>query len=302
MDIDVVVSAHANAPALHHTLLGYRLQSHAPRTVWVAEDGQDPGIAAAVQRHAKYAPFVIEHLTQPHRGFGKWAVVNRAIRAAQAPWLVFTDADCVPRHDLLAQYARRARPDMFLAGGSHVELPQAFHATELTEALLRSQEIFDADFLQRRGVPVPRLRLLPDGPLARLMDTLTPRSAWVGNNAGAWRTDLLRVAGFDESMGYGGADRNLGIRLEHAGVRGRRARHSLVCLHLAHDRPWRDPALVAQNKQWNRALQRCGAVLPRQSLLMAAGTTVAFTPGAGPLMAPAATRSAAVPETGCHAA
>lgn len=278
MDIDVVVSAHANAQVLHHTLLGYRLQSHAPRTVWVAEDGQDPNIAAVVHLHASRAPFDIEHLTQPHRGFRKWTVVNRAIRAARAPWLVFTDADCVPRHDLLAQYAQRARPGIFLAGGSHVELPKDFHERELKDALLRSQDIFDPGFLQRRGVPVPRLRLLPPGPLARLMDALTPRSAWVGNNAGAWRSDLLRVAGFDESMGYGGADRNLGIRLEHAGVRGRRARHSLVCLHLAHDRPWRDPALVAQNKQWNRELQRLGAVLPRQSLLLPAGAPGAASP------------------------
>ena len=45
----------------------------------------------------------------------------------------------------------------------------------------------------------------------------------------------------------------LALRSATAGVR---ARHSLVCLHLAHERPWRDPALVARNKQWNRELER----------------------------------------------
>ncbi len=268
MDIDVIVSAHRDARALHYTLLGLRLQTHLPATVWVAEDGEDEAVADVVQHHAARAGFTLRHLNQPHRGFRKWSLVNRAIRAARAPWLVFTDADCVPRQDWLAQYARLAQPGRFVAGGSHVELPRHFHEQQLSDELLHSQRLFDVAWLRSLGVALSRARLLPPGPLARVLDGLTPRSAWVGNNAGAWREDLLRVAGFDETMGYGGADRNLGIRLEHAGVRGLRARHSLVCLHLQHDRPWRDEALVARNKQWNRQLQRRSETLPRASGLL----------------------------------
>ena len=269
MDIDVIVSAHANARALHHTLLGFALQTHLPTTLWVTEDGQDAAVAAVVQAHAARSGLAIRHLRQPHRGFRKWSLVNRAIGLSRASWLVFTDADCVPRRDLLAQYRRLARPGQFVAAGSHVELPSEFHERQLTDEMLVNQRIFDSRFLQQAGVLLPRGRLLPAGLRARLLDALTPRSAWVGNNSGAWREDLLRVAGFDETMGYGGGDRNLGIRLEHAGVRGLRARHSLVCLHLEHERPWRDPALVARNKQWNRELQRRrGAWLPRASSLL----------------------------------
>lgn len=269
MDIDVVVSAHANARALHHTLLGFALQTELPATLWVAEDGQDPAVAAVVRAHQAQSGLAIRHLSQPHRGFRKWALVNRAIGLSRAPWLVFTDADCVPRRDLLTQYRRLVRTGRFVAAGSHVELPREFHERELTDELLVSQRMFEARFLQGAGVVLPASRLLPAGWRARVLDTLTPRSAWVGNNSGAWREDLLRVAGFDETMGYGGADRNLGIRLEHAGVRGLRARHSLVCLHLEHERPWRDPALVARNKQWNRELQqRPGEWLPRASSLL----------------------------------
>jgi hypothetical protein len=277
LNIDVIVSAHANARAMHHTLLGFALQTQRPTTLWVAEDGQDPAVAAVVQAHAARSGLAIRHLRQPHRGFRKWSVVNRAISLSQARWLVFTDADCVPRRDLLAQYRRLARPGRFVAAGSHVELPCEFHERQLTDELLVKQQIFDPQFLQGVGVALPRWRLLPAGFTARLMDALTPRSAWVGNNSGAWREDLLRVAGFDETMGYGGGDRNLGIRLEHAGVQGVRARHSLVCLHLQHERPWRDPALVARNKQWNRELQRRGGEwLPRASSLLPGAGRPAF--------------------------
>jgi hypothetical protein len=269
MNIDVVVSAHANAAALHFTLLGFRLQTHRPHTVWVTEDGQSPEIAAVLQRHRPDAGFRLEHLHQPHQGFRKWQLVNRAIRASQAEYLVFTDADCVPRGDLLAQYAALARPRQFLAAGSHVELPQAFHEKELNDEWLYSQRVFDAAALRRHGLALPAARLLPAGWLPRMLDRLTPRSAFVGNNAGAWRSDLLRVGGFDEAISYGGGDRNLGIRLELAGVRGQRARHSLVCLHLAHPRPWRDEQQVARHKAWNQQVQQRGLVLPRQSLLLA---------------------------------
>lgn len=269
MDIDVIVSAHDNARALHYTLLGFALQTQLPNTIWVTEDGQDEAVDAVVRSHLGHTRITIRHLSQPHRGFRKWALVNRAIGLSRAPWLVFTDADCVPRRDLLAQYRRLARPGRFVAAGSHVELPREFHERELTDELLVTQRTFDTRFLRTAGVALPASRLLPAGFKARLLDTLTPRSAWVGNNSGAWREDLLKVAGFDETMGYGGGDRNLGIRLEHAGVRGVRARHSLVCLHLEHDRPWRDPALVARNKQWNRELQkRHGEWLPRASSLL----------------------------------
>jgi glycosyltransferase involved in cell wall biosynthesis len=281
--MDVVVSAHADARALHFTLLGFRLQTQAPARLWVAEDGQDPRLAEVVQGHAALAAFPIQHLTQPHRGFRKWTLVNRAIAASRAPWMVFTDADCVPRQDLLAQYARLARPGRFLAAGSHLELPRAFHEHHLDEGLLHSQRLFDPQLLRQHGVHLPRARLAPPGRWARLLDALTPRSALAGNNSGVWRSDLLRVAGFDETMGYGGADRNLGIRLAHAGVRGQRARHSLVCLHLGHERPWRDPALVAANKRWNRELLRLGEVLPRDSLLLPGAAALPRAPGVAAL-------------------
>lgn len=283
MDIDVIVSAYDNAAALHHTLLGYRLQSRWPATVWVAEDGQSAAIAETVCEHRQRAPFAIRHLHQPHRGFGKWRVVNRAIAQSRAPWLVFTDADCVPRADLLAQYQRLARPGQFVAAGSHIELPLGFWESHLDGGqVLRSQQVFDPHWLRRQGVLLPGTRLLPArgrlaGLVARALDRLTPRSAFVGNNAGAWRNDLLQVAGFDETLGYGGADRNLGIRLEHLGVHGVRARHSLVCLHLGHTRPWRDPAAVARNKEWNRHLQRTPQTLPRASLLLGSAGAAAST-------------------------
>lgn len=268
MKIGVIVSAYDNWRALDLTLLGLRMQTHPPAEVVVAEDSEFSSVAEVVAQHARLAPFPLRHLHQADHGFRKCLVLNRAIAGALSDFLVFTDADCIPRADLLATYARLARPKHFVAGGSHVNLPESFHRQRLTAEMISTQRVFDRQFLASQGVAVPWSRTLQPGPLARLLDLLTPRSAFVGNNSGAWRADLLRVGGFDEAMGYGGEDRNLGIRLHHAGVRGQRARHSLVCLHLDHARAYRNEAVLLANQEWNRQLARQAQILPRQSLLL----------------------------------
>ncbi len=268
MRIGVVVSAYDNARALDFTLLAYRVQTRQPDELIVAEDSEFPAVAEVVSRHRAAASFPIRHLHQPDEGFRKCRILNAAIAAAGSDFLVFTDADVLPRADVLATYARLARPGGFVAGASHVNLPQRFHAQVLQPAWVEDQRVFDRRFLAEHGVTTPWSRLLRAGPLARVLDRLTPRDAFVGNHSGAWRSDLLRVAGFDEAMGYGSEDRNLGLRLNHAGVRGLRARHSLVCLHLDHARSWRHEEVAAANRAWNRQLASTGVTLPRQSLLL----------------------------------
>lgn len=266
--IGVIVSAYNNTRALDFTLLAYRLQIRAPDELIVAEDSEFDAVADVVERHRRQAAFVIRHVRHPDQGFRKCRILNQAIAQARSDFLVFTDADCVPRADVLATFARLARPGRFVAGGSHVNLPPAFHAERLTATMIESQSIFNVAFLRRAGVRVPALRLLPNGLLPRVLDALAPRDAFVGNLSGAWRADLLRVGGFDEAMGYGAEDRNLGIRLNHAGIRGLRARHSLVCLHLDHARSYKHDDEVARNQAFNRRLAQSRTVLPRESLLL----------------------------------
>jgi glycosyltransferase involved in cell wall biosynthesis len=268
MKITVVVSAYDNWRTLDFTLLGFRVQTRPPDELIVAEDSEFPQVAEVVARHAALAKFPIRHLHHADQGFRKCLILNRAIAAAQGTVLVFTDADCIPRADLLAVYQRCMRPGRFVSAGSHVNLPQAFHETRLTPEMISSQRLFDSAFLADAGVATPGLRLLKPGPLPALLDTLTPRNAFVGNNSAAWRTDLMRVAGFDEAMGYGAEDSNLGIRLNHANVYGFRARHSLVCLHLDHPRSYRHEEQVRANQAWNRQLAKTQQTLPRQSVLL----------------------------------
>lgn len=269
--ISVVISAYNNWEALRCTLRGYALQTRTPDEVWVAEDSEFSQVAEVVAQARAWMPCEVGHLTHADEGFRKCLALNRAIAASQADYLVFTDADCVPRADVLDTLAAQARPGEFLSAGSHLNLPQRLHGEGLPLAWIDDQRLFSGPWLRAQGVKLSMLRLLaPSGVgrlLAHMLDRLSPRDAFVGNLSGAWRTDLLKVAGFDEAMAYGAEDRNLGIRLNHAGVRGRRLRHALVCLHLEHARSWKHDEQVRENQRWNATLP-AQVTLPRRSVLL----------------------------------
>jgi GT2 family glycosyltransferase len=267
MNITVVVSAYNNWVALDRTLLGFRCQTLAPAELWIAEDSHFEEVAAVVAKHRALAAWPIRHITQENRGYRKPIMMNRAFGDACGEFVVFTDADCVPRADLLANYARLARPGTFLAGGSHLSIPEPFHRERLTDAMIESQQLFDHDWLAAQGIALSRWRLTRSRPLARTLDLLTARNSLNGANTGAWKADILKVGGYDETMGYGGEDRNFGYRMNNAGVRGVRARHSLVWLHLDHKRGYVDPALKQANLDWNREVKRQRLVWPRQTAL-----------------------------------
>jgi glycosyltransferase involved in cell wall biosynthesis len=267
MKISVIISAYDNWRALDWTLLGYRLQSRLPDELIVAEDSAFAEVAQVVRRHQAATSVPILHLTQADRGFRKCLALNRAIEASSADWLIFTDADCVPRADLVRVHENRARHGMFLSCGSHVNLPLTHQQALLSEPALRDQTLFDRGHLRTQGVAVPGLRLIASPVLTRVMDWLTPRNAFVGCNAGAWRNDLLAVRGFDETMDYGAEDLNLGVRLNNFGIRGVRARYSLVWLHLDHARSYGQAEQVRRNKEKNARLRRSGEIFPERSCL-----------------------------------
>ena len=60
--------------------------------------------------------------------------------------------------------------------------------------------------------------------------------------------DALKVNGYDESIKYGGEDKEFGLRLLNAGVRGRHLRYTAPLVHLDHPRGYADPERIRRHK------------------------------------------------------
>ena len=214
-----------------------------------------------VERFAARSAVPVRHVWHADRGFQKNAILNRAIASSEAEVLVFIDGDVLVRPDFVGHHLALARPDRW-SSGSLIRLDAAATA-EVTEDLVASGRVFDRDWLRahravdRFGTWL-KTRPLPE-PVLAAFDAVTPvQRAWGGANASAFRAALLAVNGFDETMKYGGEDKELGVRLTNKGVRGQHLRYVASVVHLDHPRGYVDRALMAANKARIREVRRSG--------------------------------------------
>jgi GT2 family glycosyltransferase len=242
--ISVILSTHNSPKVLELVLAGYERQdllSHGGTfEVVIADDGSREETRQMIrglrERMARVGVPVV-HAWQAHKGYyGKMAIMNRAIVTARGEYLILADGDVIPREDYVRTHGEMARKNTFLAGGDFRVSPEA--TKRITIEDVRSGRVFDYEFLRSIGQePTRRRAKLWRRPwLTRLMDAVNVSAArWSGSNCSAWKADLLKVGGFDETFRAPGKDdTELGYRLWHAGVKSRHGRHNVICLHMHH--------------------------------------------------------------------
>lgn len=253
MRVAVIISTYKAPVWLEKVLWGYHVQDYRDFEIVVADDGSTPATAQMLERMRAETRLKIKHIWQADQGFRKCRILNKAIVAAKAPYLVFTDGDCIPRRDFLAVHAAAATPGHYLAG-SYNKLPLTTSQAIGKEDIL-SQRCFDLSWLKAHGLVWHRKhrRLTRTPQAASWLNRVTlTRANFKGANSSVWRSDAIRVNGFDERMLWGGLDREFGVRLVNAGVQTRHVRHSAIVVHLDHQRRYVDPERV----RWNRALRQ----------------------------------------------
>lgn len=235
MKLAVIVTTYNRPDALAAALAGYLAQTDLAFELIVADDGSAQPTADVVKAFVARAPFPVQHVWHEDLGFRAAAIRNRGLAATDADYIVFTDGDCVPPPDFIAQHRRLAEADWFLSG-NRMLLSEAFTAKVLARRIpIQAWHFSDWARARLRG-DVNRLL-----PLLRLSDgTFRKRQPqqWEGVktcNLSAWRADLVRVNGLDESYsGWGLEDSDLVIRLLHAGVKHKSARFAAPVFHLWH--------------------------------------------------------------------
>lgn len=262
----VVLSTYRQPELLRKSLWGYANQTHGDFELVVADDGSGAETERVVAR-ARTDGLPIRHVWQEDRGFRKCRILNRAVLATEADYLIFSDGDCIPRDDFVAAHVRHARPGHFLGGGA-LHLPSST-SERITREDVVSGRAHRLSWLVRHGWrPGHRfLRLSRREWLATLLDRVTPtKSVFNGGNGSVWREDAIAVNGFEQEMGYKGQDREFGDRLTHAGRRCVQVRHRAVVVHQAHDRPYATPEVIAHSDRVRARTRREGAVRAREGV------------------------------------
>lgn len=259
MRLSVIVSTYQSPGWLEKVLWGYLAQTHRDFELLVADDGSTDETARMIARYSRQG-IPIRHVWQRDEGFRKSRILNKAISKARSRYLVFTDGDLIPRADFLAVHAGLAAKGRFLSGGC-VRLPMGV-SRAITRADVVGGRVFSVAWLRARGGGGARgwTKLVVPAFAAAAADRLTTtRPTWNGGNASGWRHDLIAANGFDERMGYGGQDRELGRRLENASVRGLGVRYRALCVHLDHVRGYADRESIRRNLEIRRRTRSQGA-------------------------------------------
>ncbi|MGQ0666554.1 MAG: glycosyltransferase family 2 protein [Nitrospiraceae bacterium] len=231
----VIVPTYNRPDALEVVLRGYSIQDDRDFEMIVADDGSTEDTRRLVDRLRAQMPFPITHVWQEDRGFRLAAVRNRAVAAAQADYIIFTDGDCIPSSRFVSAHKQLAERGYFLAAN------RMLLSQRLTQEILRERLVpstwgwldWSRARLHRDVDKLLPLVVLPDGAFRRLSS-----HRWQGLktcNLSLWREDLVRVNGLDESyQGWGLDDSDLVVRLFHAGVRHKSARFAAPVFHLWH--------------------------------------------------------------------
>jgi glycosyltransferase involved in cell wall biosynthesis len=250
MKLSVVMTTY-NSPAwLEKVLWGYSVQRHRDFEIVIGDDGSRDDTRQLIDRMREETGLPIKHVWQEDDGFRKCRILNKAILQAEAPYLVFTDGDCIPRADFLAVHAAEALPGHYLSGGYH-KLPMST-SVAITKDDILSGRCFELKWLKAHGLKssYKNSKLTATPARAKLLNRLTPTKCnFKGSNASVWRDDVMRVNGFDERMPWGGLDREFGVRLINAGIRPKHVRYNAIVIHLDHKRGYKDPKLADENKQ-----------------------------------------------------
>ena len=250
MKASVIISTYNEPEWLEKVLWGYEVQLYKNFEIVVADDGSAEPTRQVIERFRKESSLDIIHVWHEDRGYQKCQILNKAVKASTADYVIFTDGDCIPRNDFVDVHVRNAEKGRFLSGGA-IRLPM-----NTSQAIGRSEvydgRAFDIRWLKERGLPknpVKNLKLLgTQYGFDRILNLFTPaRASWNGGNSSTWKEYILASNGFDERMRYGGQDREFGERLVNRGIKGKQLRFSAVCVHLDYSRGYKTEAAIQHN-------------------------------------------------------
>ncbi|WGO98821.1 glycosyltransferase family 2 protein [Saccharophagus degradans] len=253
--ISVIFSTYNSPKWLEKVLWGFDCQTDDNFEIVVADDGSKEDTQRVIEKFSAQSSVPVKHVWQEDDGFQKCKILNKAIVEAEGEYLVFTDGDCVPRNDFIAVHRQQAEAGRFLSGG-YLKLNMPV-SQKITREDIKYGRCFVPAWLRDNGMPSTKgFMKLNAGRLAGLLNKITPtKPTWNGHNASCFKSDALRINGYDERLRYGGLDREFGERLENAGIAGKQIRYSAVVVHLDHARGYESKETWQNNRDIRQAVK-----------------------------------------------
>lgn len=213
--------------ALELLLLSIKAQSLLPNEVIIADDGSTEKTKLLIDFHKTDFPVPLIHVWHKDEGNQKPAIMNKAIAKAKYEYIVEIDGDIIMHKEFIKDHLSMAEKGVFLYG-SRVNI-QENHL----EHLFKNKHIHFNFF--SKGIK-KRTRTLRFPLLSKLYKKEDKRSSKLrGCNMSFWRSDFIKVNGYNESLtGWGIDDSEMIQRLLNIGVKGKRLKFRGIVYHIYH--------------------------------------------------------------------
>ena len=259
MNIGIIISTYNSPKWLEKTLWGYCTQTRQADEIIIADDGSTEETKLLIDSFRCSLP--IKHIWHEDNGFQKTVISNKAIAASESEYLIFTDQDCVPRYNFIETHEMYAERGYYLSGGAYrlsLKISEMITREDVT-----SGRAFKLSWFIKNGAPKKskgiKFLFKPNGFFATLFNNITTHTpTWRGGNSSAWRDDIILVNGYNNDIGYGDEDTELGQRLLNNGIRPKQICYSALTIHLKHNRPYRDLEMTRKNKEYVKEVKKVG--------------------------------------------
>ena len=240
--LSLIISFYNKIDLLRAVLDTIALQTMKDFEVIIADDGSRPEVVEQLQQLRQQYIFSITHVWQEDDGWQKNKILNKAVMASRADYLVFIDGDCLlERHFLEEHYAARTHGE--IVTGRRVLMPADITKHVLSHPIHRHTfgvglflRLLYATAIQHQRTEMEQMIQLPKI-LRRLF--IHERKRYVlGSNFSLYKDNLLSVNGFDERFTHPGfgEDIDLEFRLGRKGVVAMSRKCQLVQFHCYHKR------------------------------------------------------------------
>ncbi|WP_438956608.1 glycosyltransferase [Cognatiyoonia sp.] len=275
--VEVIITTYNSTRALHLTLIALEQQSMQPDVLCIADDGSGPETKALIDEWAARLPYPVRHVWHEDNGFEKCRILNSAIESSAAEFLIFLDGDVLIHPDFIKRHYDLRQRGRY-STGSLIRLDDQT-TKDLTEDVITDGSVFQREWLwQNRAIDRlgTWLKTMPFPFCVQdMFDRITPvKKALCGANWSAFREDILAVNGFDETMKYGGLDKELGFRLQNAGIVGRHLRYTAPLVHQDHPRGYKDREKVRRHKEMIQEVRDSGRSWTKHGIIKADASAI----------------------------
>lgn len=214
--------------ALELLLLSILKQTYLPNEVIIADDGSKEETSRLIKRFQKDFPVPLHHVWHKDNKNQKPAIMNKAIAKAKYDYIIEIDGDIIMHKEFVKDHLSLAEENVFLYG-SRVNIQKDYLDT-LFEKKQIEFNMFSKGIKKRgRTLHIPLLA-------NRYKKEDTRSNKLRGCNMSFWRSDFIKINGFNETLtGWGIDDSEMIQRLLNIGVQGKRLKFKGIVYHIYHN-------------------------------------------------------------------